>query len=133
MIKLKNAVGYIRINSNELSDVEFGIEEQKQAILKYANDNGFGIVEWKIDTANDANDACPELNEILYGDVLNPPFEAVIIFENDVFAHDIKLFFYYFYVLDKKNIKLLCTQQNFAEGDKVANACHELICYVAEQ
>ena len=25
MIKLKNAVGYIRINSNELSDVEFGI------------------------------------------------------------------------------------------------------------
>lgn len=133
MIKLKNAVGYIRINSNELSDVEFGIEEQKQAILKYANDNGFGIVEWKIDTANDANDACPELNEILYGDVLNPPFEAVIIFENDVFAHDIKLFFYYFYVLDKKNIKLLCTQQNFAEGDKVANACHDLICYVAEQ
>ena len=34
MIKLKNAVGYIRINSNELSDVEFGIEEQKQAIDK---------------------------------------------------------------------------------------------------
>lgn len=133
MIKLKNAVGYIRINSNELSDVEFGIEEQKQAILKYANDNGYGIVEWKIDTVNGANDSCPELNEILYGDVSNPPFEAVIIFENDVFAHDIKLFFYYFYVLDKKNIKLLCTQQNFAEGDKVANVCHDLICYVAEQ
>lgn len=135
MQTFKNAIGYIRVSTEQQAkDDKYGIDVQKQAILLYANEHGYNIVDWKIDEISGAKDDSPALNEILYGDnITNPPFEAVIIFENDVFAHDIKLFFYYFYVLDKKNIKLLCTQQNFAEGDKVANACHDLICYVAEQ
>lgn len=135
MQTFKNAIGYIRVSTEQQAkDDRYGIDVQKQVILLYANEHGYNIVDWKIDEISGAKDDSPALNEILYGDnITNPPFEAVIIFENDVFSHDIKLFFYYFYVLDKKNIKLLCTQQNFDEGNEVASACHDLIRYVAEQ
>lgn len=134
MTELRNAIGYIRVSTEEqASDDKFGIESQKQAILKYANENGYGIVEWKIDTVSGAKDNRPALNEILYGDVTNPPYEAVIIFKNDRLARDTKLYFYYLYTLEKKNIKLLSTEERFAEGDEIANIYRALLQFVAEQ
>ena len=132
---LKNAIGYIRVSTEaQAGDDKYGIEVQKAAILKYADENGYAIQEWKIDEMSGAKDDRPALNDILYGEeISNPPFEAVIIFKNDRLARDTKLYFYYLYVLEKKNVKLLSTQESFAEGGEFANIYRALLQFVAEQ
>lgn len=135
MQTFKNAIGYIRISTEgQEGDDKFGIDAQKREILLYANNHGYNIVDWKIDIISGAKDNRPGLNEILYGDnVSNPPFEAVIVFMNDRIARDTKLYFYYLYVLEKKNIKLISTQEKFVEGSDFANIYRALLQFVAEQ
>ena len=132
--KFKNAIGYIRVSTEQqASDDKYGIDVQKQAILLYANENGYSIVDWKVDEVSGAKDDRTALNEILYGDITNPPFEAVIIFKNDRLARDTKLYFYYLYTLEKKNIKLLSVEEKFPEGNEFANIYRALLQFVAEQ
>lgn len=135
MTEFKNAIGYVRVSTEQQAEEEkYGIDVQKQAILLYANNNGYNIVDWKIDKMSGVKDNRPALNEILNGDVVsNPPIEAVIVFKNDRLARDTKLYFYYLYSLEKKNIKLLSTKEEFAEGDDMANIYRALIQFVAEQ
>lgn len=134
MQQFKNAIGYIRVSTEEQSGIDkYGIDAQKQSILLYANNNGYNIVDWKIDKISGIKDDRPALNEILYGEITNPPFEAVIIFKNDRLARDTKLYFYYLYTLEKKNIKLLSTEEEFAEGNDMANIYRALLQFVAEQ
>ncbi len=57
----------------------------------------------------------------------------MIVFKNDRVARDTKLYFYYLYVLEKKNIKLLSTQESFTEGSEFANIYRALLQFVAEQ
>jgi DNA invertase Pin-like site-specific DNA recombinase len=135
MKEFKNAIGYIRVSTEQQGgEDKYGIDTQKQEILLYANNNGYHIVDWKIDEKSGAADDRPALNEILYGDdISNPPFEAVIIFKTDRLARDTKLYFYYLYVLEKRNIKLLSTKEDFAEGGEFTNIYRALIQFVAEQ
>ena len=134
MKTFKNAVGYIRVSTKQQAEEDkYGIEAQKQAILLYANDNGYNIVDWKIDEVSGVKDDRPALNEILYGEVTNPPYEAVIIFKNDRLARETKLYFYYMYTLEKKNIKLLSTKEEFDEGSELAGIYLALMQFVAEQ
>ena len=134
MRKLKNAIGYLRVSTKEQSgDDKYGIDVQKKEILSYADKNDYSIVDWKIDEVSGASDDRPALNEVLYGEVSNPPFEAVIVFKNDRVARDTKLYFYYLYTLEKKNIKLLSTKEEFAEGNDFANIYRALLQFVAEQ
>ena len=133
--KLKNAIGYIRVSTEgQAGDDKFGIEAQKQSILFYADANGYCIVDWKIDEISGAKDERPALDEILYGDnISNPPIEAVIVFKNDRLARNTKLYFYYLYVLEKKNIQLLSTKEDFDEGNDFTNIYRSLLQFVAEQ
>ena len=135
MTDLKKAIGYIRVSTKQQADDEkYGIEIQRQAILSYADANGYGIVDWKIDQFSGAKDDRPALNEILFADnVSNPPIEAVIVFKNDRIARDTKLYFYYLYTLEKRNIKLLATKEEFDEGSEFANIYRALLQFVAEQ
>lgn len=135
MNEFKNAIGYIRVSTERQADNDkYGIEIQKQEILLYANDHGYNIVDWKIDEISGVKEDRPAFNEILNGDnVTNPPYEAVIVFKNDRLARETKLYFYYLYVLEKKNIKLLSTKEEFAEGDEFVNIYRVLLQFVAEQ
>lgn len=134
MKAFKNAIGYIRVSTEQQAgDDKYGIDVQKQAILLYANNNGYNIVDWKIDEISGAKDNRPEFDDILYGDITNPPYEAVIVFKNDRVARDTKLYFYYLYSLEKKNIKLLSVEEKFTEGDEFANIYRALLQFVAEQ
>ena len=55
MMTFKNAFGYIRVSTErQADDDKYGIEVQKQAILLYANDNGYNIVDWKVDEISGA-------------------------------------------------------------------------------
>jgi DNA invertase Pin-like site-specific DNA recombinase len=135
MNTFKSAIGYIRVSTEQQNaDDKYGVESQKQAILLYANNNGYNIVDWKIDDVSGASDKRPGFDEITHGDTIsNPPIEAVIVFKNDRVARDTKLYFYYLYVLEKKNIKLLSTVEQFNEGDDFANIYRSLLQFVAEQ
>lgn len=135
MTEFKNAIGYIRVSTKQQAEEEkYGIDVQKQAILLYANNNGYNIVDWKIDEISGTADNRPALNEIILGDnITNPPIEAVIVFKNDRLARDTKLYFYYLYTLEKRNIKLLSTKEEFNEGSDMANIYRALLQFVAEQ
>lgn len=131
---MKQAIGYVRVSTEEQSsDEKFGIDVQKQAIENYAKENGYKIAEWCIDTISGAKDNRPELDKILYASEKLPAHEAVIVFKNDRVARDTKLYFYYFYTLEKQNVKLLSTEEHFAEGDEFANIYKSLLMFVAEQ
>ena len=135
MKELKNAVGYIRVSTEQQAkDDKFGVDSQKSAILTYADKNGYCIVDWKIDEISGTADERPAFNEILNGEVItNPPIEAVIAFKTDRIARDTKVYFYYLYVLEKRNIKLLSTQEDFVEGSEFASIYRSLLLFVAEQ
>lgn len=132
---MKKAIGYVRVSTErQAGDDRYGIDVQKKEIETYAKSNGYEIVEWKIDEVSGAKDDRPALNEILYGDdVMNPPFEAVIVFKNDRLARDTKLYFYYLYVLEKKNVRLLSVREEFSEGNEFTNIYRALLQFVAEQ
>ena len=119
------AIGYIRVSAED----KYGIEVQKQAISDYANRNDFKIVCWLTDTISDAKDNRPELDKILYNADQLPAHEAVIVFKNDRVARDTKLYFYYFYTLEK----LLSTEKHFSKGDDFANIYRSLLMFVAKQ
>lgn len=85
------------------------------------NEHDYEIVDWCTDTISGAKDNRPELNKILYQSDVLPRHEAVIVFKNDRVARDTKLYFYYFYTLEKRNVKLLSTEEHFSEGDDFAN------------
>lgn len=131
---MKNAIGYIRVSTEEQSaDDKYGIETQRQAINAYATENGYEISEWLTDTISGAKDNRPELDKILYQPDQLPEHEAVIVFKNDRVARDTKLYFYYFYTLEKRNVSLLSTEEHFSEGDDFANIYRSLLMFVAEQ
>ena len=134
--EFKNAIGYIHVGTENLdSGNEYEIDTQKEKILAYANRQGYNIVEWFYDESinSEAQNLVMEWMQILNSeDITNPPFAAIIAFKNNLVAQDTKLYFYYLYVLEKRNIKLLCTQEIFPEGD-ITNIYRELMLFVAEQ
>ena len=131
---LKNAIGYIRVSTKEQAkEDKYGVDAQRKAIEKYAEENGYYITEFKIDEVSGASEDRPSLNEILYGEVTNPPTQAVIVYKNDRVARDTKLYFYYLYTLEKKSIKLISIEEKFDEGNEFANVYRALLQFVAEQ
>lgn len=132
--KFKNAVGYIRVSTEaQVGDDKYGVDAQKEKILVYANEHGYNIVKWYCDEISGVKDDRPEWNKIITGEeVTNPPYQAVIAFKSDRIARDTKLYFYYLYVLEKRNVELISTQENFPEGD-FANIYRALMLFVAEQ
>lgn len=131
---MKKALGYLRVSTEEQAeDDKYGIDVQKQSITRYASENDYDIVLWLTDKISGAKDNRPELDKILYKPDELPEHEAVIVFKNDRVARDTKLYFYYFYTLEKRNVKLLSTEEHFSEGDDFANIYRSLLMFVAEQ
>lgn len=134
MKDLKKAIGYIRVSTvQQANDDRYGIDVQRKEILSYADQHDYSIVDWKIDKVSGTSDNRPAFDEILYGDITNPPFEAVIAFKTDRVARDTALYFYYLYILEKKNIKLISTKEDFVEGSEFASIYRSLMLFVAEQ
>lgn len=134
MVDKKKAVGYIRVSTKQQGgDDKYGIDAQKSAILKYADDNGFWILDWFIDEVSGTSMNRPALDTILFGQISNPPIEAVIVYKNDRIARDTKLYFYYLFVLERKGIKLFATQEEFDEGGEFADIYRALLQFVAMQ
>lgn len=132
---MKKAIGYLRVSTAEQSkDDRYGLEAQKDAITKFAYANGYVIVEWAKDVISGVKENRPAFDEIVFGaEVKNPPYEAVIVYKSDRVARDIKLFFYFLFMLGKKNVQLVSATENFDEADPTVHAQMALMIFCAEQ
>ena len=100
---MKNAVGYLRCSTQgQVDDDKYGMEAQKEAILSYAHLNGYQIVEWCKDVISGVKEDRPAFNTLLYAEeIKNPPYEAIICFKSDRVARDIKLYFYFLFLISQ--------------------------------
>lgn len=135
MSAIKNAIGYLRVSTQgQGNDDKYGLEAQKSAILSYAHINGYRIVEWAKDVISGVKEDRPAFNTLLYAnEVSNPPYEAVICFKSDRVARDIKLYFYFLFLLERKGVKLISVNEDFNDSDPLVNVQRALMIFVAEQ
>ena len=103
---MKNVVGYVRVSTDgQTGEDKFGVESQKEQIMKYCAENNMQVSEWYVDEGESGvKESRPALDRLLFGELQNPPVVAVIVAKSDRMARDIKLYFYYMMLLQKKNI-----------------------------
>lgn len=134
MNEIKKAIGYLRLSTKE-QDEKFGLDAQKQAISEYASANGFTIVEWVKDVISGVKDTRAGFDRILLdSNVSNPPFTAVIVFKSDRIAREIKLYFYYEWLLKKKGVELISVNDGFPNvPNEYKDIIKSFILFSAEQ
>lgn len=133
MEEKKKAVAYLRVSTEgQFGEDKFGLDGQRSMIEKYAAENDYEIVKWYADEGiSGVKDNRPALDEILFGE--ESGFEAVIVAKSDRVARDIKLYFYYLYVLEKKGVRLISVQENFDENNELSGIYRSIMLFVAEQ
>ncbi len=113
---MKNVIGYVRVSTdNQCKDDKFGLEVQKEQIKRYCSDNDLTIVRWFEDKGESGAKERPGFDEIVYGGVNNPPYEAVIVAKSDRVARDIEVYYYYKMLLRKKEIALVSISEDFGK------------------
>ena len=107
-------IGYIRVSTDgQCQDDKFGLQVQQEQIENYCHDHDMEIVKWFRDEGESGAKERPGFDEIIYGDVDNPPYEAVIVAKSDRVARDINIYYYYKMMLMKKDIKLISIAEDF--------------------
>lgn len=132
---MKQAIGYCRVSTDgQVGEDKFGLDAQKEQIKLYALSNGYTVVDWAIDEGiSGATLDRPALNELLYGDLQNPPIEAVIVAKNDRMSRDMEQYFYVKFSLKKKNISLKSVSEDFGQMGVFSNVMESLAMFIAEQ
>jgi len=126
-------VAYIRVSTdNQCGDDKFGLDVQRKNIMDYCAANGMEIVKWFSDEGESGAKERPGFDEIVYGDVSNPPYEAVVVAKSDRVARDINIYFYYKMLLLKKDIKLISIAEDFGQFGVFANMLEAFTLCVAE-
>lgn len=111
---MQNVIAYIRVSTdNQAKEDKFGLEAQKEQISAYAADHDMIIVRWVEDKGESGAKERPGFDEIVYGEVTNPPYEAVVVAKSDRVARDVNVYYYYKMLLLKKEIKLVSIAEDF--------------------
>jgi site-specific DNA recombinase len=132
---MKSVVAYCRVSTNaQAGDDKFGIDAQKEQIMEYCQKNDMQISEWFVDEGvSGVKEERPEFDKILYGEMKNPPVEAVVVAKNDRIARDIKLYFYFSQVLYRKGIQLISVSEDFGEMGAFKGILEAFVMFAAEQ
>ena len=133
---MRDVVAYCRVSTDgQAGEDRFGIIEQKRLVMDYCAAHDMQISEWYIDEGESgAKESRPALDDLLYGETKNPPVTAVVVPKSDRIARDIKLYFYYMMVLERKNIELISATEEVVNDDTgLGNVYKALILFVAEQ
>lgn len=132
---MKNVVAYCRVSTDaQAGDDRFGIDAQKEQIMAYCAKNDMQISDWYIDEGESGVKASrPQLDRLLYGDISNPPVEAVVVAKNDRVAREIKLYFYYKQLLYSKGIALISVSEDFGEMGAFKGILEAFVMFAAEQ
>ena len=119
---MKNVIGYIRVSTDgQVGEDKFGLEAQRQQIEEYCKRNELNIIKWYSDEGESGAKYRPGFDEIVYGDVENPPYEAVVVAKSDRVARDINVYFYYQGALLRKGIELISITEDFGQFGVFAN------------
>jgi site-specific DNA recombinase len=132
---MKNVVAYCRVSTDgQTGEDKFGIDAQKQQIMEYCQKNDMQISDWFIDEGvSGVKEDRPEFDKILFGEIENPPVECVVVAKSDRIAREIKLYFYYEMLLQKKGIELISVTEDFGEFGAFAPMLKAFTMIVAEQ
>lgn len=133
---MKNVIAYVRVSTEgQAMDDKFGIDSQKALITDYCKTHDMAISEWYVDRGESGvKENRPQLDAILYGDVRNPPVEAVVVAKSDRVARDIKLYYYFMMLLEKRGLALISATEEVVNDDTgLGNVYKALMLFVAEQ
>lgn len=109
-----NVVAYTRVSTDgQVGEDKFGLEAQERAIKEYCEKNGMTIIKWYSDEGESGAKWRPGFDEIVFGEVTNPPTEAVVVAKSDRVARDINIYFSYKGLLMRKDIKLISVAEDF--------------------
>lgn len=113
---MKNVVAYLRVSTDgQVGEDKFGLEVQEESIKAYCKKNDLNIVKWFKDEGESGAKERPGFDEIIYGEVANPPYEAVVVAKSDRVARDINVYYYYKMMLSKKNLELISIAEDFGQ------------------
>lgn len=136
-ISRTQCVAYVRVSTDaQAGEDRFGIDNQKAIIEDYAQTHGYTISRWYIDRGESGvKENRPQMNALLYSnDVANPPIGAVLVAKSDRVARDIKLYYYFMMLLEKKGMHLIsCTEEVVNDDTGLGNVYKSLMLFVAEQ
>lgn len=111
-----NVIGYLRVSTdNQCKEDKFGLDVQRQQIEAYCAKNDMQISRWVTDAGESGAKERPGFDEIVYGEVSNPPVEAVVVAKTDRVARDINVYYYYKMLLRKKEIDLVSVSEDFGQ------------------
>lgn len=111
---MKNVIGYLRVSTDgQVGEDKFGLDAQREQIEEYCAKNEMKIIKWYTDEGESGAKERPGFDEIVYGDVTNPPAESVVVAKSDRVARDINIYYYYKMMLRKKNIELVSVAEDF--------------------
>ena len=114
--KITNVVAYIRVSTDgQVVEDKFGLEAQREQIIDYCRRNDMNIVKWYSDEGESGAKYRPGFDEIVYGEVSNPPIQAVVVAKSDRVARDINIYFYYQGALLRKGIELISICEDFGQ------------------
>ena len=128
-----NVIGYTRVSTDgQCGEEKFGLEVQQKTIEEYCRKNDMTVVRWICDEGESGAKERPGFDEIVYGEVSNPPYEAVVVARTDRVARDINVYYYYKMMLTKKNVKLISIAEDFGQFGVFANMLEAFTLCVAE-
>lgn len=128
-----NVIAYVRVSTDgQVGDDKYGLDAQKQQIEEYCAKNGHIIVKWVSDEGESGAKYRPGFDEIIYGDVTNPPYEGVVVAKSDRVARDINIYFYYKACLLKKDIKLISVAEDFGQFGPFSGILEAFIVCMAQ-
>lgn len=133
---VQNVVAYCRVSTDgQVGEDKFGIDSQKRIIMEYCAAHDMQISDWYIDEGESGvKESRPALDALLFGEVRNPPVTAVVVAKSDRVARDIKLYFYYMMLLEKRGIHLISATEEVVNDDTgLGNVYKSLMLFVAEQ
>ena len=129
----KRAVAYLRVSTDGQAKDGYGLEAQETDIRVYCAKNDIELLRvYREEGVSGAKEDRPVFNSILYGEVENPPVEAVIVAKNDRVARDINIYYYFKMLLSKKNIELISVAEDFGEYGVMASFLEAFTMCVAQ-
>jgi DNA invertase Pin-like site-specific DNA recombinase len=137
-MKKKRVIGYVRVSTDgQGAEDKFGIASQKASIQEYCDRHGYVIDSWKEDIgisgSAEAEDDREAMNEIIYGEVKNPPIEAVVVAKSDRIARDMNLYFYYKMQLKRKGMEVVSVIDDTDRFGEFAGIMEAFLMFAAEQ
>lgn len=129
----RRAVGYIRVSKKKAD--RFDIEKQREIITKYCDEHNLIVCGWYIDSEiSGLSKTSPAMNAMLYGGLKSPTVNYIVCARSDRISGDLKMYYYYFMLFDKKGIELVSATEDIVDdGTGLGEEYRIMMLFVAEQ